>query len=109
MAPLIHCLNVGDRNVTKCVMGITWPGDAAAHTAGGSRHTLTGTPAYAAWGERWLDDVLGTNARGVSLIVGDGTVFPGCMRHQIANDNVQSYSTVEPAIDLTALSPLALA
>jgi endoglucanase len=126
---------------------------------------LTGTPVYAAWGQRWLDDVLGTNAWGVSLIVGDGTVFPDCMQHQIANlvgsrdgrppvlagavvegpnsyaatgrvanmrtcvasapggvpysafdghkatfrDNVQSYSTVEPAIDLTALSPLAFA
>jgi len=126
---------------------------------------LTGTPTYAAWGQRWLDDVLGTNAWGVSLIVGDGTVFPDCMQHQIANlvgshdgrppvlagavvegpnsfaatgrvpnmrtcvahgpggvpysafdghkatfrDNMQSYSTVEPAIDLTALSPLAFA
>jgi endoglucanase len=126
---------------------------------------LTGTSAYAAWGQRWLDDVLGTNAWGVSLIVGDGTVFPDCMQHQIANlvgshdgrppvlagavvegpnsyaatgrvpnmrtcvahapggvpysafdghkatfrDNMQSFSTVEPAIDLTALSPLAFA
>jgi endoglucanase len=126
---------------------------------------LVGRPAYAAWGQRWLDDVLGTNAWGVSLIVGDGTVFPDCMQHQITNlvgshdgrppvlagavvegpnsfaatgtvpnmrpceahapgnvpysvfrghkavfrDNVQSYSTVEPAIDLTALSPLAFA
>ncbi len=95
--------------------------------------------------------------------MGDGTVFPDCLQHQIANlvgshdgkspvlagatvegpnsfaatgtvpnmrvcvangpgdvpyaafrgqhavfaDNVQSYSTVEPAIDLTALTPLA--
>ncbi len=126
---------------------------------------LTGRPVYAAWGQRQLDDVLGANAWGVSLIVGDGTVFPDCMQHQVANlvgsrngtppilagavvegpnsyaavgrvahmracsanapgnvpykkfnghdavfrDNVQSYSTVEPAIDLTALSPLAFA
>jgi endoglucanase len=98
----------------------------------------------------------------VSLVVGDGTTFPDCMQHQVANlvgstngtppvlagaavegpnsiatkglvsgmvtcppngtdtyaqfnsaavfkDNVQSYSTVEPAIDLTATSPLAFA
>jgi len=127
----------------------------------GEYDELAGRPAYAAWGQRWLDDVLGTNAWGVSLIVGDGTVFPYCMQHQVTNlvgshdgtppvlagavvegpnsfaavgavpnmrpcsvnapgnvpysafrghkavfrDNVQSYSTVEPAIDLTALSP----
>jgi endoglucanase len=109
--------------------------------------------------------VLGANAWGVSLIVGDGTVFPECMQHQVANlvgsrngtapilagavvegpnsfaatgwvtnmrscranapgnvpyavfdgrgavfaDDVQSYSTVEPAIDLSSLSPLAFA
>ncbi len=127
--------------------------------------SLVGRPVYAAWGQRQLDDVLGANPWGVSLIVGDGTVFPDCMQHQIANlvgshngtppilagavvegpnsyaatgtvpnmqpcvanapgdvpyavfngeravfeDNVQSYSTVEPAIDLTSLSPLAFA
>jgi len=120
---------------------------------------------FAGLAQRWLDDILGANAWGVSLIVGDGTVFPDCMQHQIANlvgsrdgrppvlagaavegpnsfaatgtvpdmrpcvanapgnvpyfvfnghravfaDNVQSYSTVEPAIDLTALTPLAFA
>ena len=108
------------------------------------------------------DNMLGANAWGVSLVVGDGTTFPDCMQHQVANlvgsldgsppilagavvegpnssattgivadmrpcpadgsdrfarststavfrDNVQSYSTVEPAIDLTATSPLAFA
>lgn len=126
---------------------------------------LAGRPVYAAWGQRQLDNVLGANPWGVSLIVGDGTVFPECMQHQVANlagsrdgaapiltgavvegpnsfaatgwvtsmrscrvngpgnvpygdfngrgavfaDNVQSFSTVEPAIDLTSLSPLAFA
>lgn len=129
----------------------------------GEYDALAGRPVYAAWEQRWLDDVLGANAWGVSLIVGDGTVFPHCLQHQVANlagslngrspvlagavvegpnsfaatgsvsgmrrcaaasgdgvpysvfnghgavfaDNVQSYSTVEPAIDLTAMSPLA--
>ena len=112
---------------------------------------------------RWLGNVLGANAWGVSLVIGDGTTFPDCPQHQVANiagslngtgpvlagavvegpsdaattglldhmrrcpaerrrrirplqrpdavfrDNVQSYSTVEPAIDLTASSPLAFA
>jgi hypothetical protein len=30
-------------------------------------------------------------------------------QHAVFADNVQSYSTVEPAIDLTALTPLAFA
>ena len=151
--------------------GFAWDQwDTTAHGLGlavmaGEYDQLAGRPAYAAWGQRWLDDVLGTNAWGVSLIVGDGTVFPDCMQHQVTNlagshdgkppvlagavvegpnsfaavgsvpnmrpcsanapgnvpyavfrghkavfrDNVQSYSTVEPAIDLTALSPLAFA
>jgi len=122
---------------------------------------LTSSTAYAAFGSRWLANVLGTNAWGASLVVDDGTTFPLCMQHQVTNlvpsppngppflkgavvegpnsfaargaltnmvacppngvdqfaqfngngavfqDNVQSYSTVEPAIDLTASSFLA--
>jgi endoglucanase len=107
---------------------------------------------------RWLANVSGANAWGVTFTVGDGSTFPDCMQHQVANivgstngqppvlagavvegansfptsgfldgmvrcpanggdfyktfngngavykDNVQSYSTDEPAIDLTATS-----
>jgi endoglucanase len=151
--------------------GFSWDQwDTTAHGIGlsvmaSAYDALAGRPVYAAWGQRWLDDVLGTNAWGVSLIVGDGTIFPDCMQHQVTNligshngappilagaavegpnsfaatgavanmrpcsasapgnvpysafrghkavfrDNVQSYSTVEPAVDLTALSPMAFA
>ncbi len=122
---------------------------------------LTSLTDYAAYASRWQGNVLGANAWGTSLIVGDGNVFPLCMQHQVTNlvpvppngppfllgaavegpnssassgsltnmvacppngvdqfkvfngngavfkDNVQSYSTVEPAIDLTASSFLA--
>jgi endoglucanase len=122
---------------------------------------LTGGTTYAAYGSRWLANVLGANAWGTSLVVDDGSTFPLCMQHQVTNliasppngppflkgavvegpnsfaakgtltnmvacppngvdefsqfngngaifaDNVQSYSTVEPAIDLTASSFLA--
>ena len=122
---------------------------------------LTGSTTYAANGSRWLANVLGTNAWGTSLVVGDGTTFPLCMQHQVTNlvasppngppflkgavvegpnsfaargsltnmvacppngvdqfsqfngngavyqDNVQAFSNVEPAIDLTATSFLA--
>lgn len=124
---------------------------------------LTGTAAYASYGVQWLANILGANAWGISLIVGDGSTFPHCMQHQVANlagsldgsppvlagavvegpnkfaakglvsgmvtcpangvnqfapfngssavykDNVQSWSTDEPAVDLTATSPLAFA
>ena len=46
---------------------------------------LTGTTTYASYAARWLANVLGTNAWGISLIVGDGAVFPTCMQHQVAN------------------------
>lgn len=149
--------------------GFTWAAfDTTTHGTGlvvmaSEYDHLTGTSAYASYGVRWLANVLGANSWGVSLIVGDGAVFPHCMQHQVANlagsldgsppvlagaavegpnsvtsrglvsgmltcpvngidsyaqfnsssatfqDNVQSWSTDEPAIDLTATSPLAFA
>jgi endoglucanase len=142
--------------------------DTTAHGAGLSVEAseydeLTGTHRYSGVARRWLANILGANAWGSSFIVGDGTTFPHCMQHQVANivgsldgsqpilagaavegpnsyvtfgrlshmrhcpadrvdrfaqfngfkavykDNVQSYDTVEPAIDLTASSPLAFA
>jgi endoglucanase len=124
---------------------------------------LTGTGTYAAFADRWLANILGANPWGLSLIVGDGTTFPHCLQHQVANlvgslnggtavlagaavegpnssathglvtgmiacptngidmyapfngsgaefkDDMQSYSNTEPAVDLTATSPLAFA
>ena len=149
--------------------GFTWAAyDTTSHGGGlvvmaNEYDNLTGTTTFQAFGHRWLANILGTNAWGTSLIVGDGTTFPHCMQHQVANlvgsldgkppvlkgaavegpnsittrglvtgmvtcpangvdvfaqlngngavyqDNVQSFSTVEPAIDLTASSPLAFA
>jgi len=151
--------------------GFAWDQwDTTTHGAGLSvmaneYDALVHEPVYGWWAQQWLGDVLGSNAWGISLIVGDGTTFPHCMQHQIANlvgslngarpvlagaavegpnsfaatgtvqymracssagppgqpfaafsghgalyeDNVQSYSTNEPAIDFTALTPLAFA
>jgi endoglucanase len=145
----------------------TW--DTTSHGAGLSvlaseYDDLTGTATYADFANRWLANILGANAWGTSLIVGDGITFPHCMQHQVTNiagsldgtppilagavvegpngtlysgsltnmrpcppngvdtfapfnggrgakyrDNVESFSTVEPAIDLGASSPLAFA
>ncbi len=121
---------------------------------------LVAAPTYAPFAARWLGNVLGANAWGVSFAIGDGSTFVDCPSHQVANlvgslegsppvlaggvvegpsnasssgkvsgmrrcpagggnayarfdsravfkDNVQSYTTTEPAIDLTASSPLA--
>jgi endoglucanase len=46
---------------------------------------LTGTSGYNTYAQHWLANVLGTNAWGVSFIVGDGTTFPNCLQHQVAN------------------------
>lgn len=143
----------------------TW--DTTSHGAGLSvmaseYNELSGASTYAAFSARWLDNILGANAWGSSFIIGDGSTFPHCPHHQVANlvgsldgsppvlagaavegpngtlyrgfqtgmrncppddsdpfaqfnsrakfkDDIESFSTVEPAVDLTATSPLAFA
>ena len=148
--------------------GFPWDtADTASHASGLSvmaaeYESLTADARYRAFGTRWLGNLLGANAWGSSFIIGDGSTFPHCPQHQVANivgsldgsppvlagavvegpseaaskgrlggmracpaeggdafarfnskavfkDNAQSYTTVEPAIDLTASSPLAFA
>ncbi len=149
--------------------GFPWAAaDTASHGDGlavmaAEYDRLTGEPAFAADGTRWLGNVLGANAWGESMVIGDGSSFPHCPSHQLANlagsldgsppvlaggvvegpsdesssgevegmracpaaggnpfarfngggavfaDDVESFTTVEPAIDLTASSMLAFA
>jgi endoglucanase len=160
--------------------GVPWEnGDTTSHGAGLSvmaseLYYLTGTNSYNTYSQKWLANILGANSWGSSFIVGDGSTFPNCIQHQVANivgsldgtsggtpilwgaasegpanaatagtlsgmnlcpangvdtfaifngndgaydssevavykDNVQSYSTTEPAIDLTSTSFLMLA
>jgi endoglucanase len=155
--------------------GVPWQnGDTTSHGAGLSvmaseLYYLTNNASYNTYSQRWLANVLGANSWGSSFIVGDGSTFPNCIQHQVANlagalngtsggtpilwgaasegpanaatsgtvsgmircpangvdtfaifngnngtykssnvavyrDNVQSYSTTEPAIDLTSTS-----
>jgi endoglucanase len=149
-------------------------GDTTSHGAGlavmaSEAQYLTQSKSYDTYSQRWLGNILGANAWGSSFIVGDGSTFPNCIQHQVANlagalegtsggipvlwgaasegpasyttsgvvggmilcpanggdafqkfngnpgafdssqetfyqDNVQSYSTTEPAIDLTSTS-----
>jgi endoglucanase len=155
--------------------GVPWAnGDTTSHGAGLSvmaseAYSLSGDARYNTYAQRWLANILGANSWGSSFIVGDGSTFPNCIQHQVANlagaldgtaggtpilwgaategpdsyttsgvvggmilcpangvdtfkkfngnsgtynpsqaalfqDNVQSYSTTEPAIDLTSTS-----
>jgi endoglucanase len=149
-------------------------GDITSHGAGLSvmaseAYFLTHQDTYRDYAQRWLANIMGANAWGSSFIVGDGSTFPDCIQHQVANlvgalngtaggtpilwgassegpsnspssgyvppmrncpangvdtfakfngntgafdpndyvlyqDNVQSYTTTEPAVDLTATS-----
>jgi endoglucanase len=40
---------------------------------------------YNTYSQQWLANILGANSWGVSFIVGDGTTFPNCIQHQVAN------------------------
>jgi endoglucanase len=160
---------VTQSNADPFGFGFPWDTfDTTSHGAGlvvmaAEYDELTDTDAFARDDSRWLGNILGANAWGTSLIVGDGSTFPDCMQHQVANlvgsrngsspvlagaavegpnsfaatgvvagmrrcpasgvdtfaqfnsatavyqDNVQSWSTDEPALDLTAATPMAFA
>ena len=160
---------VAQSNTDPFGFGFTWAAwDTTTHGAGLSVEAseydqLSGTSTYAVYADRWLANILGANAWGLSFIVGDGSTYPKCLQHQVANlagsltggspvlagaavegpnsspthgavsgmiacpangadtyapfngsgaqfqDNMQSYDNTEPAIDLTASSPLAFA
>jgi endoglucanase len=65
-------------------------GDTTSHGAGLSvmaseAYYLTGSDVYDTYAQRWLANILGANAWGSSFIVGDGSTFPNCIQHQVAN------------------------
>jgi endoglucanase len=71
--------------------GFPWASaDTASHGDGLSvmaseYDELTGENTYEAQADRWLGNVLGANAWGSSFIIGDGSTFPDCPQHQVAN------------------------
>ena len=71
--------------------GYQWSyGDTTSHGAGLSvmaseAYYLTHSKSYDTYSQRWLANILGANAWGSSFIVGDGSTFPNCIQHQVAN------------------------
>jgi endoglucanase len=69
--------------------GWNW-GDTTSHGAGLSVMAseaayLTNAPRYDMYAQRWLGNILGANSWGSSFVVGDGSTFPNCIQHQVAN------------------------
>jgi endoglucanase len=71
--------------------GVPWgSGDTPTHGASlavlaSAYDYLTRSSTYFAYVDQWMGNILGANAWGASLIVGDGTTFPRCVHHQVAN------------------------
>jgi len=71
--------------------GVPWQnGDTTSHGAGLSvmaseLYYITGTSSYNTYSQQWLANILGANSWGSSFIVGDGSTFPNCIQHQVAN------------------------
>jgi hypothetical protein len=64
--------------------------DAATRTFGYAAtarlyRRLTGDRAYDAFGTAQRNWALGANAWGTTFVIGEGTVFPHCPQHQVAN------------------------
>ena len=94
---LVHALGeklvAAEEQAARDPFGFGFPWAAADTTSHGDGLSvmaseydyLTGGEEYAAQSRRWLANVLGANAWGTSLIVGDGSTFPDCIQHQVAN------------------------
>jgi len=70
--------------------GMPWEGDIAARglalaVMAREYDFLSKSSTFSGYAQRWMASTLGANAWGVSFIVGDGTTFPHCIHHQVAN------------------------
>jgi endoglucanase len=71
--------------------GFPWSaGDTTSHGGGLSvmaseAYSLTHQDRYDIYSRRWLGNIMGANSWGSSFIVGDGSTFPNCIQHQVAN------------------------
>jgi endoglucanase len=71
--------------------GYKWrAGDTTSHGGGLSvmaseAYSITHDARYDMYAQRWLGNILGANSWGSSFIVGDGSTFPNCIQHQVAN------------------------
>jgi endoglucanase len=82
---------ISQANTDPWGFGVGWFwGDTTSHGAGLSVMAseaayLTNAKRYDTYAQRWLGNILGANSWGSSFIVGDGSTFPNCIQHQVAN------------------------
>jgi endoglucanase len=78
--------NLGSGDVTSHGAGLSVMASELSYLCSQSGVTCT-IPAssYNTYSQQWLANILGANSWGVSFIVGDGTTFPNCIQHQVAN------------------------
>ena len=82
---------ISTADATAFDFGNDWDnGDITSHGAGLSviaseAYAISGDSKYQTYARRWMADILGANAWGASFIVGDGSIFPNCIQHQVAN------------------------
>src|SRR5580698_415288 len=83
--------SVGNNPSDPFTFGLPWDTyDSIAHGAGLSvmaaeYNYLRSNNAADDASRRWLGNISGANAWGVTFTVGDGETFPDCMQHQVAN------------------------
>src|SRR5579883_97752 len=96
-------------------LGVQYGGpDATPHALGyfleaSFYDEMSGTNTYSTFGLSERNWVLGSNAWGSSFIVGDGTVFPHCMQHQVANLSGSLNGTPPVVLGATVDGPSATA
>jgi len=65
--------------------GLSVMASEAAYLSSGAQGSPAEVSRYDTYAQRWLANILGANAWGSSFIVGDGSTFPNCIQHQVAN------------------------
>jgi endoglucanase len=80
----IHGRNYARRRSSSAGFGTEAGFDSAGQMAS-QAYYLTQSKSCDVYSQRWLANILGPNAWGSSFIVGDGTTFPNCIQHQVAN------------------------
>jgi endoglucanase len=75
--PFGHAVDVGDFDAATRSFGFA----ATARLY----QQITGDPSYAAFGTRQRNFALGANGWGASMMIGEGSDFPHCPQHQVAN------------------------
>ena len=78
--------NLGNGDVTSHGAGLSVMASELYYLCSQTGITcLNSATSYNTYSQRWLANIMGANSWGSSFIVGDGSTFPNCIQHQVAN------------------------